>query len=150
MMGRSLPPSRNFWRLPLLVAAATLALACGGDSASGPSSSPVGSYRLSTYNGKPVPQTLFSDTGFTIALAAGSLALTADGSFLATITTNETIEGHLSVYVDSSTGRWTQTGATLVFVGSDSTKQTAGWDGSRITLSDTSTAPPSTFVYARR
>ncbi len=150
MMGRSLPRARNFWRLPLLVAAATIALACGGDSASGPNASPVGSYLLSTYNGKPVPQTLFADTGFTIALAAGSLALTADGSYLATITMNETIEGHLSVYVDSVAGKWTQTGAALLFVGPDSTKQSAGWDGARITLSDTSTAPPSTYVYARR
>ncbi len=125
--------------------------ACGGaDGSNGPSASPVGSYSLSSLNSKPLPFTLFADTGFTIALSAGSLALATDGSYLATISTNETIEGHVSTYVDSSTGRWTQAGATLRFVGADSTRQSASWDGSRLSLTDSTSSPRLVYVFTKR
>ncbi len=149
MKGRLLPSPRNFWRLPALVVAATLALACGGE-ASGPGRNPVGKYDLATFNAKALPVTLFADTGFTLALTAGTLSLDADGSFLSTISVNETVEGHKSVYVDTAAGRWTQAGATMLFTGADSLKQAGAWDGARITLTDTTTRPPSTFVFARR
>jgi hypothetical protein len=129
-MRRPLASARYAWRLPALVLAATIAVACGGDSSSGPNASPVGRFQLSTFNGKSLPATVFQDTGFMDVLTAGSLVLSADGTYLATTTTDETIEGHLSTYVDSGSGKWTQAGAVMVFVGPDSVRQAApGTDG---------------------
>ena len=135
----------------MFAVAVTMAAACGGgDSSSGPSATPVGSYSLSSLNSKPLPFTLFADTGFTIAVSAGSLALATDGSYLATISTSETIEGHLSTYVDSANGRWTQAGTTLRFVGADSSKQSASFDGTRLSLTDSTTSPRLVYVFTKR
>jgi hypothetical protein len=83
-------------------------------------------------------------------LAAGSLALSADGTYLSTISVNETVDGNLSVYVDSGSGKWTQSGAAMEFVGSDSVRQAASWDGIAITLSDTTARPTSTMVFTKK
>ena len=83
-------------------------------------------------------------------LTAGSLALAADGTYLSTISVNETVAGHLSVYVDLGSGKWTQAGAVMQFIGSDSLRQAASWDGTAITISDTTARPVSTMVFTKR
>jgi hypothetical protein len=150
-MRRPVARTRHAARLLVFAAAVTMAAACGGsDASSGPSASPVGSYSLSSLNSKPLPFTLFADTGFTIALSAGSLNLTTDGSYLATTSTSETIEGHVSIYVDSASGRWTQAGATLLFVGADNSKQSASFDGTRLSLTDSTSSPRLVYVFTKR
>ena len=149
-MRRSHADTRYRWRVPATVMVAIIAIACGGDSASGPNASPVGSFGLASFNGKPLPATVFQDTAFMDVLTAGTLALSGDGTYLSTISANETIEGHLSVYVDSGSGKWTQAGAVMQFVGADSVKQAATWDGASITLSDTTARPTSTMVFTRK
>jgi hypothetical protein len=134
----------------LLVLATIVAIACGGDTASGPNASPVGGFQLSSFNGKGLPTTLFQDTAFMDVLTAGSLKLSADGTYLATISIDETVEGHLSTYVDSGSGKWTQAGAVMQFVGPDSVRQAASWDGTSITLMDTTARPTSTMVFTKR
>lgn len=138
------------WRVPVLAALAIVAIACGGDSSTGPNASAAGSYALATFNGKGLPATVFADTGFTLVLARGTLSLGGDGNFQAIFVTNETVEAHLSVYTDTSTGRWTQTGGTVVFVGPDSSRLSGAWDGERLTLRDTTTIPTSTYVFSRQ
>ena len=91
--------------------------ACGSDTSTGPGSTgttatPVGSYSLTTVNGKPLPATMFADTEFTEVVTKASLALAADGKYQAIVTTNETVAGYLSVYVDTSGGTWKQAGTT--------------------------------------
>ena len=134
----------------MLASAVMVAIACGGDSSTGPGSSPVGNFQLSQYNGKSLPVTVFSDVMFMDVLTGGSLTLVADGTYLSTISVNETVGGNLSTYVDSASGKWTQTGGAMVFVGVDSTRQPATWDGTTITLTDSSTVSPSTLAFRRK
>lgn len=126
------------------------AAACGGDGATGPKS-PIGSYTLSTVNGKTLPATLFADTGFTVDVSDGSLAIEPDGRFVVGMTSRWTIEGHASVFVTADTGKWTQTGDRLVLTYVDSTTQSASWQGNRITVADSSSGTGvATLVFARR
>ncbi|CAN5509942.1 hypothetical protein BH09GEM1_BH09GEM1_16490 [soil metagenome] len=127
-----------------------VAIACGGDSSTGPDASPVGSFLLSQYNGKSLPVTVFADVGFMDVLTGGTLSVASDGSYLATISVNETVDGNLSTYVDSGSGKWTRTGRDMVFIGVDSTRQPAVWDGTTITLTDSSTVSPSTLAFRRK
>lgn len=147
---RSSAYARNRWGLPALVLAATVVLACGGDSATGANASPVGSFQLSKYNGKPLPTTIFADTGFMDVVTAGTLSLSGNGTYLSTIIINETVDRNLSVFVDTGSGKWTQAGSVMEFVGVDSVRQAATWDGASITVSDTTTRPTSTLVFTRK
>ena len=149
-MRRPQDVARYGWRSLAFVVAATIVVACGGDTASGPNASPVGGFQLASFNGKALPATVFQDTGFMDVLTAGTLVLSGDGTYASTISVDETIDGHLSTYVDSGSGKWSQAGSALVFVGPDSVRQGANWDGSSITLSDTTTRPTSTMVFTRR
>lgn len=133
-----------------LLLAATIAIACGGDTASGPNASPVGGFLLASFNGKPLPATVFQDTGFLDVLKAGTLTLSGDGTYRSTISVDETIDGNLSTYVDSGSGKWSQSGSVMQFVGPDSVRQAATWDGTSITVSDTTARPTSTLVFTKR
>ena len=110
----------------------------------------MGSFQLSKFNGNALPVTVFADTGFMDVLTGGSLSLAGDGTYLATMSVNETVDGHLSVYVDTGSGKWTQAGAVMEFVGLDSVRQAASWDGVAITLSDTTARPTSTMVFTKK
>lgn len=131
----------------LVIGLAATVLACG--DATGPVT-PVGDFSLATVNGKPVPYRLFADTGFSLDIAKGTLSLKADGSFLATLRSEERVQNHLSVYADTGTGTWAVVGSTLTFTAPDSSKQTALFAGSGITLIDSSGVAPLTYLYARR
>jgi hypothetical protein len=124
--------------------------ACGGDSSTGPGSggtpdTPVGSYALTSVNGKPVPVTMFADTEFTEVITKASLALQTDGKYQAIVTTNETIAGNVSVYVDTSAGTWKQ-GATASAITLTSTDDVsmptvvATWSGKTLSLTDADSA----------
>ena len=134
--------------LAALVAIPVIALAaCGGDSGTGPNATPAGSYQLSTVAGKAVPATMFSDTAFTDVIAAGTLALQADGKYVIAVTTNETIAGHLSVYVDSLFGTWSQSGSNAVtMISSDGASMSAPWTGTTVTVVDTDSL---SWVFSR-
>lgn len=123
--------------------------ACGGDSATGPKSA-VGMWALTTVNGKALPFRMFADTGFSLDITQSTIDLKADGSFLSTLRSEERVENHLSVYADSGSGKWVLSGSTLTFTAPDSSKQSAAFDGSSITLADSSTVVPLTLVYSRR
>lgn len=109
-----------------------------------------GTYGLTTVNGKPVPATLFSDTSFTDVVAGGSLSLTPDGKYLSAVTTNETVDGHLSVYVDTVTGTWRQSGGALTLTAVDSSQTAANWNGNSVTVTDSSGASVVIMVFSRR
>lgn len=131
---------RQLASLALAVLTITVA-ACGSDTASGPPAAPAtpdGLYMLASVSGKAVPITMFSDTAFTIILSSGSLALRTDGTLVTTVTTNETVAGNLSVYVDSAAGTWTPsgTGSVALTIGSG-VASLAAWSGNTITFVDT-------------
>ena len=78
------------------VAAIALITACGGDSTTGPtstSSGPVGSYTLSTVNGKAVPTSIFAEGTYSWDITSGSIKLTNDGKFLSITNARQTLPG---------------------------------------------------------
>lgn len=131
----------------LLLAAAVVALACGGDSATAPTS-PVGAYQLSTVQGKPLPFRLYADTNYSFDIAKGTLSLASDGNFTATFLSEERVEGHLSVYTDTTTGGWVLSGSSITFTASDNSKTKGTWSGRTISLVDSTGVSPVTYVYS--
>ena len=131
-----------------IAAAAAPAVACGdGSTAPG---SPVGSYALSSVNGKPLPANVFSDTGFTVDISDGVLAVDGDGRFVMAVTSKWTVDGNLTVFASADTGRWTQAGDTIVLTFSDSATETGTWKGNFITLADSTGVSARTFLFARK
>jgi hypothetical protein len=121
--------------------------ACGSDTLTGSTpdtpTTPIGAYALASVGGKPMPVTMFADTAFTDVVTSASLALSADGKLLSVVTTNETVAGNLSVYVDTVGGTWKQVGSTsaLTFTiitdpGSAGADSPGTWSGKTITLTD--------------
>lgn len=146
----SMTPSHHARRLAGVAAvllAAAAPLACR--DATGPKS-PVGAYGLSTVNGKPLPANMFADSGFTVDVTAGSLAVQDDGKFVVGVTSRWVVDGNSSEYVTADTGTWTQNGDRIVLTYVDSTTHTGTWDGRRVTLADTVGADVTTLVFAKR
>ena len=144
---RSIP--FRFARLSRLAAflVAVVAVAACSDT-SGPSS-PDGDYALSQINGKALPYRMYSDTNFTLDVTRSALSIKSDGSFYVTLTSEERVEGFLSTYVDSVGGVWRQDADVITLTMSDSTKQRGTWAGSTIAIVDSTSAPITTYLYAR-
>lgn len=120
MIGRGLRRVSHVTRRLVLAAVLGAAVACGSDSPAGPAApkatDPVtGMFSLSTVNTDPLPFSVFADAGYTLEVTSGTADVRANGQFILVLTTRETVAGHASVYVDSTTGTWTQNGATVTF-----------------------------------
>jgi len=139
-------------KLAMSVAAIALVTACGSDATTGPSgsSSPVGSYTMSTVNGKSLPAPLAADGSYSWDVTAGTMKLTSDGKFSVVTNYRQTLPGSLSNFVDSTGGTWTQTGSALQFTGSDGTTGTATFDKTSLTLTTTDAGAALTFVYGNK
>ena len=133
--------------------AATL-IACGSDSTTGPSSSnsssPAGTYTMSTVNGKAVPTSLFADGSFTYDITGGTMKLTTDGKFSAVTNYRQSLPGSVENFVDSIGGTWTQSGSSLQMSVSDGTSATATFDKSTLTLSSSDQGITLTVVYGNK
>lgn len=134
------------------IAAIALVTACGSDSTTGPSgsSNPVGSYTMSTVNGKAVPTPLFADGAFSYDITGGSMKLTSDGKFSAVTNYRQTVPGSVENFVDSIGGTWTQSGSALQLAISDGSTATATFDKSTLTLSATDQGVTLTVVYGNK
>lgn len=141
---RPIRPSRL---VALLLAAVTFLAACGDST--GPTS-PDGAYLLSSINGSALPYRMYSDTNFSVDVTRSALTLNTDGSFFVTLTSEERVESNLSVYVDSVGGVWKQEGEVILLTMSDSTKQSATWAGTTLTIADSTSLPPVNYLYTRR
>jgi hypothetical protein len=141
--------------LASMVTAVGAVVACGSDSATGPTSdnSPLGAYALSSISGKAAPVTMYSDTNYLLVISAGTLDVKSDGSFLAVTTTRETVLNHLSTYVDSVRGTWangTGSGAIVLTNTDDKTVSNASWGGGKLTLVQGTGADTMTVVYSKK
>ena len=133
------------------VAAIAFVTACGSDSTTGLSSSnPVGSYTMSTVNGKAVPTSLFADGAFSYDITGGSMKLTSDGKFSTVTNYRQTLPGSVENFVDSTGGTWTQSGSALQMTASDGSTATATFDKSTLTLSATDAGVTLTVVYGNK
>jgi len=125
--------------------------ACGGESATGPSdpTTPVGSYTMTTVNGKGLPASLFADGGFNYEVTSGNLALTADGKFSAVTTFRQTLPGSVENFTDSIGGTWVQSGSNLQITNAtDGTAGSATWGKGVLTLTNVDAGVTTTVVYA--
>ena len=140
-------PIRPLRLVALLFAAVTFVAACSDTT--GPTS-PDGDYLLSSINGSALPYRMYSDTNFTVDVTRSAMTLKADGSFFVTLTSEERVESYLSVYVDSVGGVWKQDGGVITLTMSDSTKQSATWSGTTLTIADSTSLPAVNYLYTRR
>lgn len=129
--------------------------ACGSDSAtapssSGSSSSPVGSYTISTVNGKTLPTSLYADGSISYDVTAGTMKVTSDGKFLAVTNYRQTVPGSVENFVDSIGGTWTQNGSSLQLAVDDGTNASATWDKTSLTLTSTDAGVAVIVVYGNK
>ena len=119
-----------------------LALSASCHDSTAPSD-PVGNYALASVDAKNLPVTMYSDSGYSLIVTAGALTLTADGKYGGTITTKETVDGVVSVYVDQLAGSWVQySNGSVAITPTGGTALTASLVGGKLTV------PQSDGVYA--
>jgi hypothetical protein len=127
--------------------------ACGSDSSTGPSApavptTPVGSYTITTVNGKGLPVALFADASYTYEVTNGTLALTNDGKYSVITTFRQTLPGSTSMFVDSTGGTWVKTGTNIQLTNSqDGSLDTATWDKGILTFVEVDGKVTTTYVY---
>ena len=128
-------------RHAVVAAAAFATIACGGDSSTGPNSI-VGTFNLSTVNGKPLPVTLVDSINgqpiFTVVIKSpSSLTINSGGTFAFTLTATATEPGMAPMTATQTVnGTYTLTGSTVVLTANGETI-TGSWSGDTITLNDT-------------
>ncbi|MDA1081207.1 MAG: hypothetical protein O2973_05945 [Gemmatimonadetes bacterium] len=113
---------------------------------------PVGSYTLSTVDAKPLPWTMYADTGYTLQLQSGTLAITADGKWVSKVVSLENVAGNLSTYSDSTFGTWTVApGAKTAVITNVETNSTssATWTSTAATVVQLDGATSHTIVYTK-
>ena len=142
-------------RSGLVLAFASLAAlaACGSDSSTGPSgpavpTTPVGSYTITTVNGKGLPVALFAEATYTYEITNGTLALLSGGKYSVVTTFRQTLPGSVSTFVDSTGGTWVQTGTNIQLTnGQDGSLDTATWDKGILTFVEVDGKVTTTYVY---
>ena len=127
--------------------------ACGSDSSTGPSgpavpTTPVGSYTITTVNGKGLPVALFAEATYTYEITNGTLALLSGGKYSVVTTFRQTLPGSVSTFVDSTGGTWVQTGTNIQLTnGQDGSLDTATWDKGILTFVEVDGKVTTTYVY---
>ena len=138
----------------LALLAAMAACGSGGDSGSTTPpilTTPIGTYTISSVNGKVLPVAVASDTSglYKLEVTSGTIALTADGRYSVVTNTRQTIPGVVSLFVDSTGGTWVLSGTTVSLTNSqDGSHDTAVWSNTgQLTFAEVSGATTTTFIY---
>ncbi len=119
----------------LLAIVLAFAAACGDSS--GPDAGHRGEYTLRSFDGDPLPATLFEDAQDYIRIDSGSLSLDADGSFTIVSTLSYRIEGDAGSETGALVGTYTRSGSTIVLTDTDGEVFTATYDGAnQLTITD--------------
>lgn len=123
--------------------------ACGSDSPAGPvvPTSPIGSYTITTVNGKAPPVALFADGSYTYEITNGTLALKSDGKYSVVTTFRQTLPGSIETFVDSTGGTWVQTGATIQMTNDQGSPDSGTWDKGILTFVEVDAKTTTTYVY---
>jgi len=123
----------------------------GTPSSGLPQSNPLGTYNVSSINAKALPVAIFTDSNYTYEVTAGTMSLTTGGKYVSKMTFRQTIDGRVDVFVDSTFGTWTVSGAMLTFKdGQDPTlTDRATWEGNSGTLTflEAQGKATNTYVY---
>jgi hypothetical protein len=142
----------------VLVAALAGIVACGSDSTTNPGgggpptpTTPVGSYSMSTANGKNLPVALYSDVNYTYEVTIGTIGITSDGKYSLVTTYRQTIPGNVETFVDSTGGTWILSGTTLNLTdGQDGSTGAITWSANQLSFAISDGKTTNTFVYARK
>ena len=127
--------------------------ACGSDSSTGPSApavptTPVGSYTITTVNGKGLPVALFAEATYTYEITNGTFALLSGGKYSVVTTFRQTLPGSVSTFVDSTGGTWVKTGTNIQLTNTqDGSIDTATWDKGILTFVEVDGKVTTTYVY---
>ena len=135
------------------MSAALLTAACGSDSTTSPPqpTSPVGSYTMSTANGKNLPVALYADGNYTYEVTLGTIGLTSDGKYTLITTYRQTIPGNVETFVDSSGGSWTLTGTAISLTdAADGSTGSLTWASNTLSFAVVDGKTTNTFVYTRK
>ena len=136
----------------LLTIGAISAVACGGDSSTGPGDmSAVGSFQLQTVNGSVLPYTAVSlpSPVFKLELLSDLVVIRSDGSYTQTFSTRQTQGTTVTTDAQAVSGTWTQSNGTVTFTptgGSPSTLARGIVAGDVLTV----TVTGAVFVYRRQ
>jgi hypothetical protein len=148
--------SERVKRSGLVFALASLAVlgACGGDSSpTGPAvpTTPIGSYTITTVNGKALPVALFNDASYTYEVTTGKLSLSSDGKYSIVTTFRQTLPGSVSNFVDSTGGTWVQTGSSIQMTnGQDGSLDSGTWVKGVLTFIEVDAKVTTTYVYGQK
>lgn len=152
-IGRAPGLASGFARAALCAAVVWLAACGSSDSPTGPggSSSPAGSYSISTVNGKSLPVALYADGSFTYEVTTGSIGLTSDGKYSLMTTYRQTIPGNVEIFVDSTGGTWTMAGSTISLTdGADGSTGQITWSSNQLSFAIVDGKVTNTFVYTKK
>ena len=133
----------------LVIAIAACASDGGGPVDPTSPDTPVGSYVISTVNGKTLPSAIYDVTNFKYEVMSGTLQLTADGKFFSAVRYRQTIPDNVSNFLDSTFGTWTRSGDQINLTnGQDPTEKVTGtWAGMQMTFVATDSGVTTTTVY---
>jgi Lipocalin-like domain len=126
--------------------AASLLLACGGDS-TGPNASAAGTWNLQTVNGAGLPATVIfvASPLYRLEILSDTFVANANNTYNETSVVRETDGSTVATTTSTSNGTWTQSNGALTITTSDGFVTTATISGNTITISDGTDV----YVYAR-
>ena len=130
--------------------------ACGSDSTTSPGgggnpNSPIGSYNISTVNGKNLPVALYSAGTYTYEVTAGNIGLTSDGKYSMINTYRQTIPGDVEVFVDTTGGTWSLSGTTISMTdAADGSTGSITWSANQLMFAIVDGTVTNTYVYTKK
>ncbi|HEY9227925.1 MAG TPA: hypothetical protein VIP11_14810 [Gemmatimonadaceae bacterium] len=141
--------------LAIAFAASIGAAACSSDS-TGPggtnSSGVVGTYAITTVNGKALPVAMFDEPRYKYEVVSGSIALSSDGKYVNVTNFRQTIPDDISMITDSTFGTWSQSGSQINLVnGQDPSATDQGTvAGTQLTFAVSDGRTTTTYVYTKK
>lgn len=93
---------------------------------------------------------MYSDTGFTLEVTAGSIAITANGRWVSKITSRETVAGYASTYIDSTWGTWTAANRLATFINTETqVTSSVSWTATEVTVNEIEGTTARKIVYKK-
>ena len=116
---------------PLCAGLVIATLACGAESTA-PAGTVAGAYALVTADGKSLPFTTFNDPALKVELISPStLTLGTDLSYGFSLSTRVTDDGKVSTRVDSTAGKYVESGGGVTLTSAAGDTRSGSWDGKR-------------------
>ena len=142
----------------LLLALFVTAVACSGDSPTGPSDDPkvpnandpiAGMFTLTTVNALTLPFTFFNESGSVLEMTASTMSLETSGQFILAMTTRETVAGFPSTFADTVRGTWAQNVGSITLTQAGGAAKTGTWNGVTLAFPYEGESGPLALMYTK-